>query len=340
MVVYPKLVASAYATIRVLRDVLDCRLPIEVWYRPNEMGQSSAMLDVLKSAGNDSVGGITLEKIDHPRARRFNAKIYAVQHSKFDQILFLDADNVPVRDPSNLFETPEFVDTGAVFWPDYWHPDHTIFHVNKASLVWELLDTPFVDMFEQESGQLLIDRRRHAAALDLVTFYGLHEPNYFDRLKLVWGDKDLFRLAWLKLGASFHMIETPPATAGRMYGGSFCGMTMVQHDTKGEVLFLHRNQMKLTGENNTKQEHADGYPDPIMWTHLLSFRKGSPRSKYVIQGHTDHQFSRQRRCFGRQKVDGDSYFFFREFSDLTFAGIEKNLRQFAMDAVTKIRSYK
>ncbi|KAL3658710.1 hypothetical protein V7S43_016345 [Phytophthora oleae] len=58
---------------------------------------------------------------------------------------------------------------------------------------------------------------------------------------------------------------------------------MVQHDTKGEVLFLHRNQMKLTGEPNTnqatKQVQPDELPDPVMWTHLLSFRKGSPRSE-------------------------------------------------------------
>ncbi|KAG6612140.1 Kinesin protein [Phytophthora cinnamomi] len=103
-------------------------------------------------------------------------------------------------------------------------------------------------MFEQESGQVLIDRRRHAAALELVHFYAFHQPNHFKRLNVAYGDKDLFRFAWLKLGANFHMIQAPPAVAGKVTSDSFCGMTMVQHDAHGEVLFLHRNSHKLTGE--------------------------------------------------------------------------------------------
>lgn len=107
---------------------------------------------------------------------------------------------------------------------------------------------PYVDMFEQESGQLLIDRRKHAAPLELVRFFTFHQPNPIEQLKLLWGDKDLFRLAWIKLNVPFFMIQTPPAVAGTVNGTSFCGMTMVQHDAQGEVLFLHRNAKKLTGE--------------------------------------------------------------------------------------------
>ncbi|KAG2518183.1 hypothetical protein BBO99_00007553 [Phytophthora kernoviae] len=173
--------------------------------------------------------------------------------SYFDRVLFLDADNVPVRDPSFLFESPEFIDTGAVFWPDFWHPSHTIFNIHGQSLLWEILDTPFVNSFEQESGQLLIDRRRHAAPLDLVKFYTFHRPNPFTRLKLAYGDKDLFRFAWLKLKVPFHMVQTPPSVAGKVINGTFCGMTMVQHDSQGEVLFLHRNSNKLTGQVKRKK---------------------------------------------------------------------------------------
>jgi len=123
-----------------------------------------------------------------------------------------------------------------------------VFNIHNQSLVWELLGISFVDMFEQESGQVLVDRQRHAAALELVHFYAFHQPNHFKSLKVAYGDKDLFRFAWLKLGASFHMIQPPPAVAGKVINGSFCGMKMVQHDASGEVLFLHRNSHKLTGE--------------------------------------------------------------------------------------------
>ncbi|OWY99024.1 hypothetical protein PHMEG_00030052 [Phytophthora megakarya] len=249
MVVYPKLIASAYATIRTLRDVLGCRLPIEIWFRQDEVDRVPRSLSPLQQlAQNKSVSNIVFREINDSHAVRFGAKVFALYNSGFERILFLDADNVPVRDPAYLFKTPEFEKTGAVFWPDYWHPHYTIFNLHGDSLLWELLDMPYVDMFEQESGQLLIDRRRHTAPLELVRFFTFHQPNPIERLKLLWGDKDLFRLAWIKLNVPFTMVQTPPAVAGTVIGTSFCGLTMVQHDSQGEVLFLHRNAKKLTGE--------------------------------------------------------------------------------------------
>ncbi|KAL3658715.1 hypothetical protein V7S43_016351 [Phytophthora oleae] len=339
MVVYPALIPSAYATLRALREVQGSTLSVEIWSRPDEIRRAPGALNPLQAlALNDTGGGITFRQINHPRAVGYAAKIHAIYHSHFEQILFLDADNAPVRDPSYLFETAEYLETGAVFWPDYWHPDHSIFFINQDSLVWQLLDIPFVDMFEQESGQLLIDRRRHAAPLKLVDFYAKHRPDYFRLMGLAWGDKDLFRFAWLKLETSFHMIRTPPSVAGRVYGNSFCGMTMVQHDPQGNMIFLHRNQMKLTGKApaSKSQENlpntTDNIPDPAMWTHLLSFRTSSPRSKYVIQGHWESQFSDKRRCFGRREMNKNPDFYSQKFADLSFSSLETNLRRFAMEA--------
>lgn len=174
--------------------------------------------------------------------------------------MFLDADNTPVKDPTYIFTAPEFIESGAIFWPDFWHPANTIFNIHNETLLWELVDMPFVDMFEQESGQLLIDRRRAAAALRVLQFLALRQPNPLQQLKLVHGDKDLFRIAWLKTNTSFHMIETPAAVAGILNNGGFCGITMVQHDPEGKVLFLHHNGKKVIGDDQTRT-----------WTHLQSF---------------------------------------------------------------------
>jgi alpha 1,2-mannosyltransferase len=355
MVVYPEMVPSIYATVRTLREVLSCELPVEIWLRPDEMDKHPGVLEPLWDlAKNKSVGDITFQAIRHPQATLFNTKIYAIYHSKFQQVLFLDADNVPVKDPSYLFKTNEFVDTGAVFWPDFWHPDNTIFSIDETSLVWELLGTDFVDMFEQESGQLLIDRKRHAAPLSLVIFYAFHQPDLFTRLRLSWGDKDLYRFAWLKLGAPFHMIRTPPAVAGEVKGDVFCGMTMAQHDPSGKFVFLHRNQLKLTGDTALKhfdprlkkmlassQQRAaqlelggDGYPDPEIWTHLVSFRSTSPRFKYNIEKHAVmSRVTGLQRCFGGPELDRNPYFEVHEFFELSFSGLELHLRRFAMQAV-------
>jgi alpha 1,2-mannosyltransferase len=385
MVVYPKMVPSAYASIRVLRDELKCDLPIELWYRRKEMEGVVGSMVPLQQLGGE---GISFHEIDDKKATGFGAKVFSIYHSYFDSVLFLDADNVPVRDPSFLFDTPEFKETGAVFWPDFWHPRHTIFNIHGQSLLWELLDQRFVNMFEQESGQLVIDRRRHAAPLELVKFYTFHTPNHFIKFQLVHGDKDLFRLAWLKLKAPFHMIDAPPAVAGKAFNNTFCGMTMVQHDAEGEVLFLHRNTRKLTGEPKRQYVHlktlaalrakkkllltrpggrtkpmmeeieeelrsgfvtpaptldppeADGYADAMYWTHMLSFRNSSKRIHYRIDVHPSLDgFTKGQTCYGvTDMVEKNEHFYFQAFANLTFAGLETQLRKFATEAAQTIQA--
>ncbi|KAL4106668.1 hypothetical protein PRIC1_004715 [Phytophthora ramorum] len=279
MVVYPKLIPSAYATIKTLRDVLGCRLPIEIWFRRAEINAfPDAMKPLMALAADNETSVISFHEITDWHAAGYGTKVFAIYNSYFERILFLDADNVPSRDPTFLFASPEFVEKGAVFWPDFWHPGRTIFNIHGQSLLWELLDMPFRNMLEQESGQVLIDRRRHAEALELVKFYTFHRPSHFDNMKLVHGDKDLFRLAWLKLGKPFHMIQAYPALAGKVINESFCGLTMVQHDAQGEVLFLHRNSHKLTGE--PLREQVDYRSRAI----ARSRKKAEIRQRYRAEG--------------------------------------------------------
>ncbi|KAL3658742.1 hypothetical protein V7S43_016377 [Phytophthora oleae] len=383
MVVYPKLLASAYATVRTLREVLDCQLPIELWYRPDEIRSTQKALTPLKTlASSDTAGGITFHEINDARAFGYGTKVYAIYHSFLERILFLDADNVPVRDPSFLFASSEFVETGAVFWPDFWHPDNTIFNIHRQSLVWQFLGFSFADMFEQESGQLLIDRRRHTVPMEVLSFYTFHRPNLFDNFKLAHGDKDLFRFAWMHQNASFHMIQWPPAVAGKVIEGNFCGMTMVQHDAEGEVIFMHRNSHKLTGmpkqltvnarsealarareklaAEKAKNGHGrltpnwseveaelaamtsaptptevpepDGYPDKMIWTHLLSFNSSAPRVDYVIEAYSVEPQFLDQHCYGQRYIGSNPNFYVQEIANLSFAGLETNLRRFAKEA--------
>ncbi|KAG3064951.1 hypothetical protein PC121_g11512 [Phytophthora cactorum] len=384
MVIYPKLMASAYATIRVLRD-LGCKLPIEIWFVPREMRTHPANMKILHElAAMDGMPQISFHEVTDLSATGFRVKVHAIYNSHFERVLFLDADNVPVRDPTFLFELQEFQDTGAVFWPDFWHPTNSIFNIHSQSLIWELLDIPFANMFEQESGQLVVDRRRHGPRLELVRHYAFQRSDIFDRMKLVHGDKDLFRLAWLKQLTPFHMIHHPPAVAGKVINDSFCGMTMVQHDTEGKVLFLHRNSNKLTGvprngdsdnmaeavrratekltsknpkgrqtpkfkevqdelnlieavlEKTQETQEPDGYPDPAVWTHLLSFKNTSRRVKYIVETYNSVPgFSKDQNCYGQRELGKDPDFYVQKFEDVSFSSLETTLRRYAMEAADR-----
>ncbi|KAF1326940.1 Pantothenate synthetase, partial [Globisporangium splendens] len=356
IVIYPKLIPSAYAIVRTLR-AQNCKLPIEFWYRRDELSLRHPTLELIE----DQYGPVVFRAIHDQRATGFATKISAIMNSDFDNILFLDADNFPVKDPTYLFELPEYKTYGAIFWPDFWHPGHTIFNIHETSLLWQLVDMPFVDMFEQESGQLLINKKRNALALELMQFYTFHRPNHFEKFRLAHGDKDLFRLAWLKTNTPFHFIKYPPGVAGKLQNETFCGMTMVQRDPRGDVLFLHRNAKKLTGRKfnynkdevvpnavNEKQDTAgtrlkDKFAkfvpkvtmetdDPAVWSHMLLFKPTSKRSDFVIdifEGAPD--FPAGQWCYGKRNLAAP-HFNVLEFDKLPYAELETQIIAYAVAA--------
>ncbi|KAF4134373.1 putative Mannosyltransferase [Phytophthora infestans] len=361
MVIYPKLLVSAYASIRALRAV-NCTLSVELWYIESEMdiGNGASLLADIPKILQEEYGPLTLRSITDARVAGFNSKVYAITHTEFEHVLFLDADNVPVRDPSYLFSTPEFVKTGAILWPDFWHPANTIFNINEDSLLWELLDMPFTDMYEQESGQLVIDRTKSSAALRMLSLFAFHDPNLFTRYKLVHGDKDLFRLAWLKTKTPFHMIANPPGIAGTVRETKFCGMSMAQFDTDGEVLFLHRNAKKLKGGLGAKRK-----PDEQIWSHLqlFQYRASSshasevgvaleeskptlpPNEKTLIipqsvlrQKYSVHffngapEFDQTQWCYGESKLAAPNFKTIA-WEDTAFPHVEEKLLMYANEAV-------
>jgi len=277
MIIYDKVLPSAYATIRMLR-VQGCELPVELWYRPDEMSMDNPIVHKLLADYN-----VRMRPIFDRRARGFHVKPYAVYYSNFDNVLLLDADNLPAKDPTYLFEEPEFLRTGAIFWPDYWQPPNSLFQLTNTSLLWQLTGVEYVDMFEQESGQVLIDRRKSKPALDKLMYYSTHEPRMMEELHLIWGDKDLFRLAWLNASQPFHFIQFPPAVGGldlRVDKGVFCGLAMIQHDVQGNLVFFHRNSIKL-----------DGLPDqPHIMTHIQEYAlEGDPRDYRIFQAVYAHK---------------------------------------------------
>lgn len=216
----------AYVTIRVLRR-LGCRLPIEVWYLGSRE-MTPSMMRLLKPYG---VRCIDAEKVRKRfpcrRLGGWELKAFAMAHSKWAEVLFLDADNVPVRNPESLFEEEPYRRTGAVFWPDYGHFEPTI-------RVWEMLGMRVPQQPEFESGQMLMDKNRHWRPLRLALWFNEHSDFFY---RFLHGDKETFHLAWRKLRAPFCFIQTPIHSLD---------WTMCQHDFLGRRLFQHRNMDKWT----------------------------------------------------------------------------------------------
>ncbi|MBI3880442.1 MAG: hypothetical protein HY301_10320 [Verrucomicrobia bacterium] len=107
----------AWVCIKMLRRA-GCQLPVELWHLgPDEL--DDRMKELVAPPGVRCVDAFEVRK-KHPARvlKGWELKPYAILHSRFKEVLYLDADNVPVRDPEYLFASREFQETGALFWPD------------------------------------------------------------------------------------------------------------------------------------------------------------------------------------------------------------------------------
>lgn len=249
-----KYLTCAWVLISMLR-YQGCKLPIEIWYKGNEISQEMAA----ELARFD----VDCKNIEHfvKEAKGFVLKPLAILYSKFEEVLFLDADNVATTNPSYLFDDENYKKAGTIFWPDYWKTP-------QENPIWDILEVPFRDCKEQESGQILINKSLCWQELNFCVYLNLHHNIFY---QLLYGDKDTFKFAWLALKRDYYMITTEIASCG--YTGKdklFNGLTMVQHDSAGNIIFLHRNLIKWDITLNTE----------VFWDVIKSFKPDAVSKKY------------------------------------------------------------
>eukprot|EP00435_Cladocopium_sp_Y103_P066410 s135_g28.t1 len=229
----------ALVTIRLLREVSS--LPVEVWHLPHEAGE-------LQSVAWPQKCQLRQVPVALPRRRPevWAVKPLALLGSRFREVLLLDADNLPVLDPEVLFDEPSYQANGALFWPDL-APFQEKMPEQWSALsggVWQ--SRPENIRWEQESGQLLVDKAKCGAMLQRAATMAMHLRSLCRFLPGDGGDKDLFQLAWTLESRSFAMAPLPAAAGclnperASMASGAFVGHTMVHHSCDGTPYFLHR----------------------------------------------------------------------------------------------------
>ena len=217
---------NAWVCVNRLRQE-GCTLPIEVWH----LGRQEMFPRMARLLGRYGVKCVDALKVRKAHPFRilggWELKSYAVAHSRFEEVLFLDADNVPLANPEYLFDAESYRQTGAVFWPDLGRFD-------KTQRAWDILGLKRPAGPEFESGQVLLNKRQCWRALSLTLWLNENSDFFY---RLLHGDKETFRLAFERLRQPYTLVPTPAlALPG----------TMCQHDLDGRRLFQHRNSDKWT----------------------------------------------------------------------------------------------
>lgn len=181
----------------------------------------------------------------------YQLKTAAIVNSRFAEPLMLDADNIPVLNPDCLWESDTYKEYGTLFWPD-------IARTRPNNPIWGITNTRCrMDEYEQESGQLLVDKRKFFYHLQLAAWFNNAHAEYYNQFLL--GDKDLFRFAWHALKTQFGSPSRWITSVGTLTDGYYCGHSFAQHHPNGSVAFMHGGLVKrITPEVMQWQRQSRG----------------------------------------------------------------------------------
>lgn len=236
---------STYVMITMLRRA-GCSLPAEVWFASDELPPAPLKRELSHDlrASIRSFGEVS-SALDQPNFKGFKAKVAAVLFSRFQHVVWIDADNVPVTNVGELLQTREYADYGAIFWKDFW------LHSGAPDL-WRItrISESSRPSNAHESGQMAIDKQQGWRALLLALLFNVQEPLYKRLLSnyMGQGDKESFPIAWLTLGIPYYLVQHPPTRVGEWSNriqGAFKTRTMGQKLPNGDLAFLHNNIYKF-----------------------------------------------------------------------------------------------
>lgn len=241
--------SSAYVLIRELRHV-GCVLPIQLWYKTDEL--SSMHIEYLQSLGTLC---FNIDKyITFDLKHKYSLKILALFFSCFQHVLYLDANNNVLQDPTFLFTSDEYTLHETLFWPNLWKLNASA----PAYLNFPTGKTPTIPNFQQDSGQLLFNRERYSKQLWCIFRILEHDLENLFPTPFNDSDKDLFHITWSATGQSFSFIPYRVSAIATVYTNKSkqqiqC-IALGQYDPAGKLLFVHQNNAEWSQKPYTNQE--------------------------------------------------------------------------------------
>lgn len=145
------------------------------------------------------------------------SKIFAMQKAGLDDAIWMDCDTFPIRDPATLLDDPNYVKTGATFWPDieghfdinkFWNSPANVVKANSLfSSDRKAIDAvlfpkdSWITKQGFDSGLIVLNRGKTvdvmARVLEMARNFGSWEG-------YTSGDKDLWHLGWMMQGQPFN----------------------------------------------------------------------------------------------------------------------------------------
>ncbi|KAG0243077.1 hypothetical protein BGW41_002939 [Actinomortierella wolfii] len=258
-------VIYARTAVRILREVVKTTLPIEIYYSgENDLAvEHRQWFEKFENVKTIDI----LTKIDNtiPKMEGWAIKPFAILMSSFEEVLSMDSDASFLEDPRILFDDAGYKETGTLYFYD-----RTIFPGVTGPRDWMRAFLPTMSnhpektrwfklksAHEQESGVVLIDKRRHLLGMLAICKMNDWREREHVTYRETWGDKESF---WVGL----EMVQEPYAFTP-YYGG-----VIGDFGDNGEKDRICGNQLHFM---------ADGRP--IWWNGGLLRNKYAPKKWYL-----------------------------------------------------------
>ncbi|CAE7611135.1 MNN22 [Symbiodinium natans] len=257
----PMHVLQAIANLEVLRVQMKSNLPVEFWHA---FELEEAHCDAL------ATWGAACRKLQVPGVYRdFQTILPSIMSSSFKEILWVDTDITLLYRPELLFDSPQFLRQGALFWPDHWSFDcrpwgHSARsnHVILKLLNLEHNASNMHYAHEHETSHFFINKEMHWKPICLANFLATRTFSN----EILHGAKDVFRFAFLKLNASIWLSPVRPGLIGAfMLNGLFLPRAMLHFWPAGGFLGSGSH-----GRNVLLCIHQKKQPGSL-WSEIITF---------------------------------------------------------------------
>ncbi|ODV96144.1 hypothetical protein PACTADRAFT_49545 [Pachysolen tannophilus NRRL Y-2460] len=267
--------------------ILKSEIPVEVFIGSKAEYDSNFCDNILPKIGSNIRCNLLWKEITNEKLLEkfkingYQYKTLALLTSKFEKVLFLDADNVPVSNPDYLLDSKLFEEYGLVLWPDAWARTTSPKYYEIADIA--VGDKPirgyFMDKTEfnfhdlentipnpsSESGMILVDKKLQSTTLYLSLYYNIFGPDYYYPLFTQGGagegDKETFIAAAHVLKQPYYQVKKAFAFIGYHEDNSFHSKALGQYDCVAD----HNNYLNGCAEDPTNEKYVE---PSILFMHL------------------------------------------------------------------------
>ncbi|KAG0223225.1 mannosyltransferase putative-domain-containing protein [Mortierella sp. GBAus27b] len=293
---------SIYArtTIKVLRELLGSKLPIEIFYA-GEQDLSKENREWFEKIDDVTTVDITT-KLDQDLLRISGPTIkpFAILASRFQEVILMDADAYFLQDPAILFEDGGYKEVGTVFFYDRTRPNK-VAGVNKKSWLYTYLPSvsnhPSKTRWyrskgdqDQDSGVVVLDKKIHfLGLLAICKMNDVLERNQAT-YRATWGEKESFWIAMEMVQERYSFIR---------FGGGVIGDLgdAIPYRKDGDSLAPLSDESR-SGSPHVRMDRVCGNQlhfnykgQPLWWNSGLTrdkAAKDSPYLKYTAWMHDEY----------------------------------------------------